>query len=250
MPEMLWILMPLFFLVSLVYSSVGLGGGSSYVAIFSLFGLPLTRIPPIALFLNIIVSTIALVRFNNRGFLKPKMVISLLIGSMPATYLGARWQPDENILTVIFAAVLFVISLLLLSKPKETKARFTLNAPLFWLFTFALGGSLGLLAGVVGIGGGIILGPILLFIGFSSPKQIAAACSAFVLLNSSVGLLSHFLKGNVEFSSLLILGAAVFGGAQFGAFMGSRKISPLTMQRIIAVLLLIVSVKLGLEIFI
>jgi uncharacterized membrane protein YfcA len=250
MTETLWILIPLLFLVSLVYSSVGLGGGSSYVAIFSLFGLPLARIPPIALFLNIIVATIALIRFKNRGYLKLNLVMPLLIGSIPATYLGARWQPDEKILSVIFAVVLFVVSLLLFSKSKEIKTRFTLNTQSFWLLSFALGGALGYLAGVMGIGGGIFLGPILLLIGFSSPRHIAGTCSAFVLVNSSVGLFSHFLRGNVEFSSLLFLGVAVFVGGHIGAFLGSRKVSPVAIQRIMALLLFAVSVKLGMEIFI
>jgi hypothetical protein len=250
MTETLWVLVPLLFLVSFVYSSVGLGGGSSYVAIFSLFGLPLAKIPPIALFLNIIVATIALVRFKNQGYLKLNLVLPLLIGSIPATYLGARWQPDEKVLSVIFAFVLFVISLLLFSKSKEIKTRFTFNKQSFWFLTFALGGVLGYLAGVMGIGGGIVLGPILLLVGFSSPRHIAGTCSAFVLVNSSVGLFSHFLKGNVEFSSLLFLGVAVFVGGNIGAFLGSRKVSPVAIQRIMALLLFAVSVKLGLEIFI
>jgi len=242
--------MPLLFLISLIYSSVGLGGGSSYVAIFSLFGLPLVSIPPMALFLNIIVASVALFKFKKQGYVKFNLVMPLIIGSIPAAYFGARWQLDEKILSIIFAAVLFVISLVLLFKPEEIKKRFKFTTHSCWLLSFAMGSVLGYLAGVMGIGGGIFLGPVLLLIGFSSPRQTAGICSAFVLVNSSVGLFSHFLKGNVEFSSLIILGVVVFVGGGIGAHLGSRKISPLVLQKIIALLLFTVSMKLGVEMFI
>jgi uncharacterized membrane protein YfcA len=250
MTETILILIPLVFLISLAYSSVGLGGGSSYVAIFSLFGLPLTRIPPIALFLNIVVASIALVRFSKNGYLNLRAILPLLATSLPATYLGARWQPDDRILTFIFAAVLLVISLLLFSRSKKIKLRFKLSTKYSLMKSFILGGVLGFLAGTMGIGGGIVLGPVLLVIGFASPKHVAGMCSAFVLANSIVGLFTHYIQGNVDLSALLFLGFAVFMGGQIGSFLGTRKMSPAALQKIIASLLFLVSLKLVMGIFI
>ncbi|GAI32681.1 unnamed protein product [marine sediment metagenome] len=100
----------------------------------------------------------------------------------------------------------------------------------------------------MGIGGGVFLGPVLLLIGFASPKNIAGICSAFVLVNSVVGLLSHSLQGRVDLSVLFFLGLVVFAGAQVGSFLGTRKFSPLLLQRIFAFILLAVSLKLGIGI--
>ena len=248
MSEIIWILVPILFLVSLAYSSVGLGGGSSYVAFLYLFGIPLSKIPPLALFLNVIVASIALVRFNKSGYFKPKIVFPFLFASVPATFFGARWRPDEKVLSLIFAVVLFFIAFILLFKKKEIKARFSLDKKTTWLLSFVLGAFLGLLAGIMGIGGGILLGPVLILIGFASPKYIAGTCSAFVLVNSVIGLLSHYLQGRVHFSSLFFLGLAVFVGAQAGSFLGAKKFSPLLLQKVLAFILLAVSFKLGIEI--
>ncbi len=108
-----------------------------------------------------------------------------------------------------------------------------------------LGAILGFLAGLVGIGGGIFLGPILLLVGFASPKYIAGICSAFVLVNSIVGLTVHYFHGGVELSVILLLGIVVFVGAQAGSFLGTKKFSPILVQRIVAVILMVVSLKLG-----
>lgn len=250
MAETILILFPLVFLISLTYSSVGLGGGSSYVAVFSFFGISLTKIPPIALFLNIVVASIALVRFNKEGYLNLRAILPLLATSIPATYLGARWQPDEKILTLIFAAVFFAIFLLLLSRSKKIKSRFKLGTKSSWMLSFILGGVLGFIAGIVGIGGGIFLGPVLLLIGFSSPKHVAGMCSAFVLANSIIGLLAHYLHGNVELSPLLFLGLVVFMGGQIGSLLGSQKMSPAALQKIMALLMFFASLKLVMGIFI
>lgn len=245
MPEIYWIIIPLFFFVSLAYTSVGLGGGSSYVALLLLFGFPLTKIPPIALFLNIIAASVALYKFGKRGFFPPKLVFPLLLASVPATFLGAQLTLNENILMIIFAAVLPLLGLVLLLKKREIRPRFSLERKQTWVVSFFLGAILGFMAGIMGIGGGIFLGPVLLLVGMAASKEVAGICSAFVLVNSSIGLISHYLQGRVEFSALFALGVAVFLGAQIGSFLGSRKFSLLALQKIFAIILLIVSVKMA-----
>ncbi len=215
------------------------------MALFILFGIPLAKIPPIVLFFNITAASVALYRFSKRGYFVPKLVFPFLFASIPATFFGAWWHPDERLLSLIFAAALFSVALILLLKKKEVKARFAMDKKTTWLVSLFLGAFLGFLAGIMGIGGGIFLGPVLLLIGFASPKYVAGICSAFVLVNSAVGLLSHSLQGRVDLSALLFLGFAVFLGAQVGSFLGARKFSPLLLQRIFALILLAVSLKLG-----
>jgi uncharacterized membrane protein YfcA len=248
MSELFWILVPLFLFISLAYTSVGLGGGSSYLALLSLFGIPLAEIPPIALFCNIIAASVAFYRFRKRGHFFPKLVLPFLLASVPATFVGAQLTLDEKILSVIFAVVLFLIALLVLFKKKEVKPRLTLDGKITWLISFPLGALLGFLAGSMGIGGGVFLGPVLLLVGLASSREAASACSAFVLVNSVVGLISHYFKGGVNFSVLFFLGFAVFIGAQIGSFLGAKKFSPLLLQRIFAFFLLAVSFKLGIGI--
>ncbi len=248
MPEIFWILAPILFFVALAYSSVGLGGGSSYVAVLYLFGIPLAKIPPIALLFNIFAASVALYKFYKEGYFVPRLVFPFLASSVPATFIGARLNLGDKALSLLFAVVLFLIALIILFRKKEVKARVSLDEKTTWLITFSLGAILGFLAGIMGIGGGIFLGPVLILIGMASSKQAAGACSAFVLVNSVVGLISHSLQGNVDFSILLFLGVAVFVGAQVGSFLGTRKFSPLILQRIFAFILMAVSLKLGIGI--
>jgi uncharacterized membrane protein YfcA len=248
MSELFWILVPLFLFISLAYTSVGLGGGSSYVAFLALFGISLAEIPPIALFLNIIAASVALYRFGKRGHFFPKLVLPFLLASIPATYIGAQLILDEKILSIIFTAILFLIALLVLFKKKEVKSRLTLDRKMTWFILFPLGALLGFLAGIMGVGGGVFLGPILLLAGMASSREAASACAAFVLVNSVVGLISHYFKGGIDFSILFFLGFAVFVGALIGSFLGTKKFSPLLLQRIFALILLGVSFKLGMSI--
>lgn len=248
MSEIFWILIPLLFVVSLAYTSVGLGGGSSYIALLYLFGIPLAKIPPLVLFFNTTAASVALYRFGKRGYFVPELVFPFLLSSIPATYFGAQLRPNEQILSLIFAATLFSVALILIFKKEEVRARVSLNRRKVWCVSFFLGAFLGFLAGIMGIGGGVFLGPVLLLTGLSSPKYVAGTCSAFVLVNSVVGLISHYLLGRVDFSVLFLLGLAVFAGGQAGSFLGTRKFSPLLLQRIFAFILLAVSLKLGIGI--
>lgn len=246
MAENIMFLIPALFVISLVYTSVGLGGGSSYVALLFLLGMPLASIPPVALFFNITASSVAFYRFSKRGYVVPRQVYPFLLTSVPATFLGASLKLNENILSLVFALILFSIALVLLFRKKEIKSRFSVSSNLHWILPSLLGAILGFLAGLVGIGGGIFLGPVLLLIGYSSPKYIAGICSAFVLINSIVGLTVRYMQGGVDISAILLLGLVVFAGAQFGSFFGTKKISPIFVQKIVAVILMIVSFKLGL----
>ncbi len=246
MVENIMLLIPALFVISLVYTSVGLGGGSSYVALLYIFGIPLINIPPIALFFNITASSVALFRFSKQGYVVPRQVYPFLLTSIPATFLGARIKLDENTLSLVFATILFSIALILFFGKKEKKIKFPDTNNMGWILPLTLGTILGFLAGLIGIGGGIFLGPVLLLVGYSSPKHIAGLCSVFVLTNSLVGLTVHYFNGGVDLSVIFLFGLVVFVGAQVGSFLGTKKFSPILLQRVVAVILLVVSFKLGL----
>lgn len=215
------------------------------MAFLYLFGIPLGKIPPMALFFNITAASTAVYKFGKQGYLNPRLILPFLVSSVPATFIAARLHLEEKALSLIFAIVLFFISLFLIFKKKASEPRFRLDKKTNFLLSFLLGALFGFLAGLMGIGGGVFLGPVMLLIGLASPRFAAGTCSAFVLVNSAVGLFSHYLQGRVDFSFLLLLGIAVFGGAQLGSFLGTKKFSPLLLQRIFAVFLLVVSIKMG-----
>lgn len=244
----IWWLIPALFCIALAYSSVGLGGGSSYVAILYLFGLPLAKIPPIVLFFNITAASVAVYRFGRQGYIRPRLTLPFLAASVPATFLAARWHPHDATLSLIMGVVLVCVALVLFFKKQEVKPRFSLEEKGFFVLAFGLGALMGALAGVMGIGGGVFLGPAMLLAGLASAKHVAGTCSAFVLVNSAVGLSSHYIQGRVDVTALLALGIAVFAGAQVGSFLGTRKLSPLVLQRIFGMFLLIVGLRLGMEI--
>ncbi|MFC2156318.1 sulfite exporter TauE/SafE family protein [Acidobacteriota bacterium] len=248
MSDISWLLLPILFIVALIYSSVGLGGGSSYIAVLYLFGIPLIEIPPLALFFNIIVSAVAVYRFGRSGYVIPRLAFPFLLFSIPAVFFGSRLELEEKTLSIVFMVVLFLVALALLFKKKEAQTKLALSQKGVWILAPVLGTVLGFLAGVIGIGGGIFLGPVLLLIGFASSKHVAGICSVFVLVNSIFGLSFHYLQGGVDVSGLLLLGGVVFVGAQLGSFLGTKKISPLVLQKTFALLLLYVSIKLGLGI--
>jgi len=249
MLQYFWILAPLFFFVSLLYSSVGLGGGSSYIALLCLFGIPLAKIPPLAFIFNILAASVALYKFHEEKHILPRLALPFLLASVPATFFGAMWKPEERVLSLLFAAVLFSISLMLLFTKKEVKPKRTLQKKTTWLLSLFLGGPIGFLGGLMGIGGGVLLGPVMLKIGMASPRQVICTCSVFVLVNSAAGLIFHFLQGGVEISFVLLLGFAVLAGAQVGTSLSRKKLSFSLLQRIFAILLLVVSFKLSFAVF-
>ncbi|MFQ6082701.1 MAG: sulfite exporter TauE/SafE family protein [Candidatus Aminicenantia bacterium] len=242
------ILVPIFFIISFFYSSVGLGGGSSYVAFLSFNGFPLNKIPPIALFLNIIVASIALYRFKKVNFFDFRLVLPFVVSSIPAAFIGARVKLDEKSLSILFAVIIFLVAVKMLSLKKEITPEISVNWKTSWLIGLPGGVILGFTAGVVGIGGGIFLGPVLLLFGFASSKQTAAACSTFVLLNSISGLLSHIIKGGVDILALLPFGTAVFLGGQIGSYFGAKKFSPLILQKIFGSIILLIAIKVGMRV--
>ena len=237
----------LFLITACLYASAGFGGGSTYTALLVLAGTEFHLIPLIALSCNIVVVMGGVWRFHKVGALRIKPLLPFLIGSIPAAWVGGRLPISETLFIGLLGVTLFLAGLrLLFVKLREhgNETRPT-HMPLAVLIGTVLGG----LAGLVGIGGGIFLAPVLYGLKWGKPRQIAAACSFFILVNSIAGLFGQMLKfqdQNIldQIPTYIPLILAVFVGGQIGAWLSSKKLNPILLKRITACLILVAAVRL------
>ncbi len=238
-----YILLISFFLVALVYSSVGFGGGSSYLALLALpvFAIAFPIIRSTALFCNIIVVTGGVLIFYKEGKISFKEVWPYLIGSVPMAYIGGFWPIQQNTFFILLGFTLVVIPFLLWFQPEKIEKRVVTNMPELDLVKIILGTAIGLLSGLVGIGGGIFLSPILHLLRWSDAKRISALASVFILVNSIGGLTGQFKRGipELQWEFLVPLLLAVLVGGQIGSRLGAKKFNPLYIKRITAIVILI-----------
>lgn len=226
-----------FFFIALIYSSVGFGGGSSYLALLgqSFFLFDQSEIKTTALLCNIIVVTGGTYIFYKSGKLDLKRCWPFLVASVPLAFIGGIWKICDHSFFLLLGASLVVASLLLWMQPKESQEKKSDNMPV----NFGLGGSIGFLSGLVGIGGGIFLSPVLHLIRWDEAKKISALASLFILVNSVSGLTGQLIKSphvNWQFTIPLLL--AVLVGGQIGSRLGVKKFNPIHIKRITAVLIL------------
>lgn len=239
----------LFFVTAAIYASVGFGGGSTYNALLVLQGTDYRVLPGIALVCNILVVTGGVIRFHFTRQLAIRRLLPFLITSVPAAWLGGRMPLSETLFVALLGGALLISGLYLaFERPQEET--FTSDGPRAAGITpYAAGAGIGLLSGLVGIGGGIFLAPVLYFMRWGTPRQIAAASSLFILLNSISGLAGQVMK--LQDTDILHLAAPywpllplVVLGGQIGSWMASRKLPPQIVKRLTAVLLLYVAVRL------
>ncbi len=239
-----YFLILLFFCTATLYSSAGLGGGSTYLALLTLFGFSHTRIPLFALSCNILVVLSGICYFYQAGHLRLKNVLPFLVSSIPLAYLGGSLSLSKKLFSLLLAFSLACAGLRLFFRDREKTIQ-----PLSWkkacLLGFPLGAVMGFLSGLIGIGGGIFLSPLLLLLGWANSKQAAAAACLFILINSLSGLLGQLSKGASfeQLSFLLPFLLAVFLGSQLGARLGAFQLSKFTLQRVSAVILLFSSAR-------
>lgn len=235
----------LFFLVAIFYSSVGFGGGSSYLAILALAGVDVFLLRSTALMCNVIVVSGGTYFFYKEGYLNIKKALPLVAISVPMAFTGGYLPLKANIIFIVLGFALLTAAILLwlktmlsIKKTGEHMAQTPESAGI-------LGGGIGFLSGMAGIGGGIFLSPILNFINWDSAKKIAAIASFFILVNSIAGLLGQWLQNppNVDLQWAWPLLLAVLLGGQIGSRFAVRKFSNATIQRITAIFLLMASLK-------
>lgn len=252
---LLIVLAPIFFVVSFFYSSVGFAGGSSYIAILVLVGVNLYTVPPISLALNIIVSSAAFFNYLKAGHLSLRLSFPLLI-SIPFAFIGGSIILPEKMLTLIFVISLFSASAALLLSgrrritfQREKIRKKNLNFVRTALITTPLGALLGSISGLVGIGGGIWLSPILIMSGLANPKQAAASASLFILTNSISGFIAHTITKDIDFGSVIPLSIIVLIGGLMGSRLGALKFDHQKIIIIIGILVVLAAINLATRLF-
>lgn len=242
--NLLWLLAPLVLLVAGAYASVGLGGGTGYLAIMTLAGLPAAAMIPTALMLNLVVTGVAALRFGLAGRIKWPLFLPFLLPAMPAAFLGGLITADKRIFFALLALALTLAALALLIKAPRAEERQALpERRRLYLIALPAGFAVGLASGFLGIGGGVFLGPLLLFLGWAGPKQVAAMSSTLILILSAVALSAHGLKGAIEPLLMLPLAAAALVGGLIGASLAERKLSSQALQRVFAGIILVAAAK-------
>ncbi len=228
----------LFFMVALVYSSVGLGGGSSYTSLMAVFGINILAIPMVSLCLNIFVTTVGSYNFlrNNHG--RAKLILPFLITSMPAAYIGGFIKlPKDYFYIILLISLIFVALRIYIWHDTTFQLNLTHTGKL--IISLFSGAILGLIAGIVGIGGGIYLVPLIILFGLGTPKEAAACGTVFIWLNSVSGLVSRLQHNSIDLTNYLPLIFAVLLGGFSGSFIGSYKLNPKTMEKILGSVILI-----------
>ena len=232
------ILIPAFAFIAFVYSSVGLGGGSSYTALLTIVGLSYVMIPTVSLTLNIIVTTGATIQFVRHGHLRARILLPLLIASIPAAWIGGRLQLPETAFQILLLATLAAVAVRIyfwsdptFDVPQSERFR--------WSASLIIGAVLGFVAGAVGIGGGIYLVPVLIMAGIGTTKEAAATGAAFILFNSITGILARSSWSDVPWDLLIPLGITVAIAGFAGSHYGSSKWPSRTVQRVLGLVILV-----------
>lgn len=253
----LLVLVPLFFAISFVYSSVGFGGASSYTAILILAGINIFSVPPISLILNIIVSCMAFLSYIKAQYFSPKLSLPFLSSIPFAFYTGQITLPQKT-LTIIFIITLFAASAALLTSKRatknqqesETKRSTNLNYIKMAIIGIPIGALLGSVAGLIGIGGGIWLSPLLILTGLANPKQSAATASLFILTNSISGFAAQSISKPLDLYFLLPLASVVLAGGIIGSRLGAFRFDHDKIRMIIGAIVAVAAINLTIKLLV
>jgi hypothetical protein len=242
----------LFLLTATLYSSVGFGGGSTYLALLLIWDVPYLIFPVIALFCNIIVVSGNCFNYIKAGNINLKILTPYLISSVPLAFIGGSLLVEKNFFEVLLFILLTSAGLMLLLKFKSFDEKIEVFKKIPNTIAILIGGAIGFISGVVGIGGGIFLSPILLLVRVDSAKNIATAASLFILINSISGLAGQFTKastinGIYDYWPLFLL---VLLGGQLGNFLNLKIFPTKILALITSALVIFVAIRIGVKLFV
>ena len=231
----------LILVAALLYSSVGHGGGSGYLAAMALFGLAPDVMKPTALVLNLVVATVGTIRFARAGHFSWNIFWPFAVLSIPLAFVGGAMKLPIHVYKIILGVVLLFAAIRLAIRQSSHASAEQKAIP--FLPAMLLGAAIGLLSGLVGVGGGIFLSPILLLLGWADTRKTAGVSVVFILVNSLAGLLGHVASVQKVPHEIAWWGPAALIGGLSGAELGSRRLAPMTMRRLLAVVLVVAGVK-------
>ena len=241
----------LFLVTAILYSSVGFGGGTTYIALLLIWGVPYFIFPIIALSCNVIVVLGNCFNYTRAGNLNIKLLLPYLAGSIPLSYIGGSLPIDKKLFEILLFLVLITAGTLLLFNFKSYDESKEIYKKIPLSISVTIGGILGFISGIVGIGGGIFLSPILFLLRAGKAKHIITAASLFILINSIFGIIGQLTKNSVliEIQNYWYLLIAVLIGGQFGNILNLKILPAKFLALITAVLVIFISARIGFKLF-
>ncbi|MBI4055379.1 MAG: sulfite exporter TauE/SafE family protein [Elusimicrobia bacterium] len=234
---------PLIFLVALAYASVGHGGASGYLAVLALFGFSPKEMAPSALALNLLVSATAFLAYWRSGFFDRRLFWPFAVASIPAAFLGGMLPVPLGLYSgLLMAALLFAAFRLALASTPLRSEEEMVHPPRLCL-ALPVGGGIGLLSGMVGVGGGIFLSPVLLLMRWADARRTAAVSACFIWVNSAAGLYGHLSRSGLDVVSLWPLVVAAFFGGLIGSHLGAQRFGEIALRRVLAAVLVVTAFK-------
>lgn len=240
----------LVFIIATLYASAGFGGASGYLTAMSFFTIPVKVMASTALVLNILVSSISFTSYTRAGYLKSKLLVPFLITSVPAAFLGSYMKISEQTYTTLLYVVLTYLALRMLFFRTPTESAEWRGRPVLLWAALLTGAIIGLLSGMLGMGGGIFLSPLILLMQWGTSKQAAASAGGFIAINSVSGLVGRILGGTLQFGQfgLWLLPAGLLG-ALIGSQLGAIQFSGAGVRRALGIILSIAVGSYWLNIF-
>ena len=238
-----------FFITAIFYSSVGFGGGSTYLALMLIWDIPYYIFPILALICNIIVVSGNSINYVRSGNLNLKLLTPYLMGSIPFAFFGASISITKELFEILLFVILIIAGIFLLIESKSfNDDQIKINS-IPKIISLLIGSIIGFTSGIIGIGGGIFLSPILFLMKAGYPKQIATTASLFILINSIFGVAGQLTKDIVfdEFLNFWPLFIAVLIGGQIGNFLNIKFLSGKTLATITSLLVVFVAIRMGLR---
>ena len=236
-----------FFITAILYSSVGFGGGSTYLALMLIWNIPYYIFPILALICNIIVVSGNSINYVRSGNLNFKLLAPYLIGSIPFSFFGASMSLTKELFEILLFVILIIAGIFLLIQSKSfNNDQIKINS-IPKILSVSIGSIIGFTSGIIGIGGGIFLSPILFLMKAGYPKQIATTASLFILINSIFGVAGQLTKDIVfdEFLNYWPLFIVVLIGGQIGNFLNIKFLSGKTLSIITSLLVIFVAIRIG-----